>query len=1045
MLTIRFREGVTAMRIIKVEIENINSLRDKWTIDFSDESYARSSNQFVICGETGSGKTTILDAITLGLYGKTPRENVSKSENEILCKGTGKCMAAVTYECNGEIFRSEFFQTRARGKADGALQQPSTRVVNLTTGKEFYGNSVTALDNNTTAITGLTYDQFCKSVLLAQGSFSNFLKGNEGEKAEILAKLNGTEDFKKAAVLLWEDAKSRIEECDREIEKIDGIEVLSAEAVSEYERQIADNNAEIARLDEEQKDIDIKLTWRKDVKAKEDILVKARNAKAKNDERLAEFNSKSESLSKAERAINCEARYAVYMRLLKNGNELKDKLEKTEIKLADSEKNRQNADSSQRKAKEEYDSLAGKKSEYSELWKQVRTLDTEIIGIAKNYGEQSDRAKTAKSEYDDNFEKYNTIKSEIEADEILIEELVVYLQEHKADAKLDVTVSGLKEKNGTLKGHINKYDELNKNKRDRVSDLAAASGQLEKIEAEINEMEEALKAFVSANYKSISNVLRKNCLSEGQTCPVCGSVEHPFCKETVNSAETMADNNTAARASELSNDIDKKQSKKSEIEQKIAVLNSELDGVVNNLKAEEKDITDIIESINQIASAWGLKAEGNFFEISITKIISGILEKLSSLSSKYREKSTQKEEAESRKATNEAALNSIKLDGLKDKWDEEAGKAIELEKALHGKNEERERIFGKKSVDAEESKYDSDLSALQIKHQEAVKAFVNFDKDFSNLGAVKQGYIGDLEKNDSDLKIANAELDEVILANGFASIEELARARMDEAQIKALKEEREGLKNADIDCKAKLEAADNQYKEEAARKLTEESTEELESRKAVTKNRSLEISEDTGKLNKILRDNEAAVKAKEGFAERRAELEKQKAILEDIRAIIGRKDGKDIEVFVQSMALGNLLISANRYLEQILPDYSLVQKEGHVDCLLHDINHPENDRPVSNLSGGETFAISLSLALGIAEVASHRIQIESLFLDEGFGTLSGDPLEEAINALRRLGITGKTLGIITHVERVIDSFDQKIVAKKVNGVSTLTGPGITKE
>ena len=114
--------------------------------------------------------------------------------------------------------------------------------------------------------------------------------------------------------------------------------------------------------------------------------------------------------------------------------------------------------------------------------------------------------------------------------------------------------------------------------------------------------------------------------------------------------------------------------------------------------------------------------------------------------------------------------------------------------------------------------------------------------------------------------------------------------------------------------------------------------------------------------------------------------------------------------------------------------------------MVHDINYPDSkeDRPVSNMSGGEKFIISLSLALGIAELASQNIRVDSLFLDEGFGTLSGDPLTEAINALKRLQNSGKMLGIITHVDAVINEFPQKIEAvKKAGGVSELRGSGIT--
>ena len=148
------------------------------------------------------------------------------------------------------------------------------------------------------------------------------------------------------------------------------------------------------------------------------------------------------------------------------------------------------------------------------------------------------------------------------------------------------------------------------------------------------------------------------------------------------------------------------------------------------------------------------------------------------------------------------------------------------------------------------------------------------------------------------------------------------------------------------------------------------------------------------------------------------------------------------------MALQNLLVKANKYLYDITGKYSLVQIEGEVDFIVHDENFPDSskDRPITSMSGGEKFIISLSLALGIAELASQNIRVDSLFLDEGFGTLSGEPLAQSINALKSLQNSGKTLGIITHVEGVINEFPQKIIAeKKSGGISTLRGDGITKK
>jgi DNA repair exonuclease SbcCD ATPase subunit len=116
-----------------------------------------------------------------------------------------------------------------------------------------------------------------------------------------------------------------------------------------------------------------------------------------------------------------------------------------------------------------------------------------------------------------------------------------------------------------------------------------------------------------------------------------------------------------------------------------------------------------------------------------------------------------------------------------------------------------------------------------------------------------------------------------------------------------------------------------------------------------------------------------------------------------------------------------------------------------MDFDINDI-YFENPRSVANLSGGERFLVSLSFALAISEFASKNVRVDSLFLDEGFGTLSGELLTEAINALKNLQKDGKMLGIITHVQNVIDEIEQKIEVKPVSlGHSVLSGSGISSK
>ena len=133
------------------------------------------------------------------------------------------------------------------------------------------------------------------------------------------------------------------------------------------------------------------------------------------------------------------------------------------------------------------------------------------------------------------------------------------------------------------------------------------------------------------------------------------------------------------------------------------------------------------------------------------------------------------------------------------------------------------------------------------------------------------------------------------------------------------------------------------------------------------------------------------------------------------------------------------------HINDIIPNYHLRQNsenavDFHIDATMDDGTVVK--RETYNFSGGEKFIISLSLALAMSEFAGKNGDVECIFLDEGFGTLSGEPLQQAINALNKLGSTGKMLGVITHIDEVIKAFNQ-IEAVKKGGKSTLIGPGVS--
>jgi ATPase involved in DNA repair len=177
------------MRILSVRFKNLNSLAGEWVIDFTDPAVC-GDGIFAITGPTGAGKTTILDAICLGLYGRTPRlKAISESQNEIMSRHTGECFSEVAFSVAEKEFRVRWSQHRAQKKPAGKLQPPKMEFVE---GEEILAHNKEGAIQQVEHVTGLNFEQFTRSILLAQGAFAAFLHADGRDRAPMLEQITGT-------------------------------------------------------------------------------------------------------------------------------------------------------------------------------------------------------------------------------------------------------------------------------------------------------------------------------------------------------------------------------------------------------------------------------------------------------------------------------------------------------------------------------------------------------------------------------------------------------------------------------------------------------------------------------------------------------------------------------------------------------------------------------------------------------------------------------------------------------------------------------------
>lgn len=391
------------MKILAIRGKNLASLEGEFEVDFTAEPL-RSAGIFAITGSTGSGKSTLLDALCLALFDETPRnnrtaENINvvdvkdktinqKDSRNILRRGTADGYAEVDFvSLGGEQFRSRWSVRRSRDKIDGSLQNSEFRITNLSTGSEVQGRK-TELLAKVVELIGLTFDQFTRAVLLAQGDFATFLKATQKEKAELLEKLTGTDIYSRISASIYEKSKFAEQDLALLNERIKDVELLSDEdfAIITTEKQTIETEIELLKI--HIAEFTAKIKWIADTQLLGDGIAQAQQAK-----------------DLAEKAIeDAKPRYE-YLALLDSVQEIRDsftelttkqkQLEQSKAALIKQQTDRdanalllkqssENAESAQKELQKHNDEFAAAEP----LIRQARTLDTQIAG-AKTNVEQS--------------------------------------------------------------------------------------------------------------------------------------------------------------------------------------------------------------------------------------------------------------------------------------------------------------------------------------------------------------------------------------------------------------------------------------------------------------------------------------------------------------------------------------------------------------------------------------------------------------------------------------------------------------------------------
>lgn len=579
------------MKIKKVEFSNINSLAEAWSIDFESPDFLNSS-MFCISGPTGSGKTSILDAICIALYGKTPRQGAIKGDtNEVMTYGAKKCYAKVTFECRGSVYSAQWEQGRTK---TGNLKKYAWTLTNENSQNVICTSSnQSEIEAEMTRTIGLDFGQFTKSMMLAQGEFNKFLKCNENERAAILEKLTGDEIYRKIAVSvhgLYAEANNAVKEIEN---KIGDVTLMSEEELKALSDNIEASSVTKNSLTRDIERLEKICNWFEHLHEIEKQQNDAKNQYAKAEQEKKAFEVNDKKLEDALRAQEIEATFTELNSYRDNLNRMDLQLQGNKEKLPASEVELQKATEATTAAKNALDKINADYAENEKIWEQVSSLDADIRNLQNKLNEANEVVSKANADVSTTAAKIDELNGSIEGNNKRLKKANIYIDENAKDEKIESLFSLLQSSVGEWKKEaqnvadetaaldqakksLSEFDATQKLQKENLqslqnfmeqhkadaelanvlpemsgfaSEMARHHKEADRLQHEMNakknlidsldvDCKNALAVLEKLNSEKdkitqedipvVVTELRK-ILQQGKACPVCGSLEHPSC------------------------------------------------------------------------------------------------------------------------------------------------------------------------------------------------------------------------------------------------------------------------------------------------------------------------------------------------------------------------------------------------------------------------------------------------------------------------------------------------------------------------------------
>ncbi|WP_338081471.1 AAA family ATPase [Ectothiorhodospira shaposhnikovii] len=446
------------MRILQIRFKNLNSLAGEWEIDLTHPAFT-ADGIFAITGPTGAGKTTLLDAICLALYGRTPRlHRVNRSGNEVMSRHTGDCFAEVTFETPAGRYRCHWSQHRARRRPDGELQAPRHEIANADTG-EIFEAKVRGVAEQIEQATGMDFERFTRSMLLAQGGFAAFLQAPPDERAPILEQITGTEIYSRISVAVHErrgEARRTLEHLRTALE---GMRLLSLEEEQQLSAELAARQAQEtalhAQLEQQRKAVD----WLEGIATLEAAQARIREEAADLEARIEAFAPDRQRLHRARQALELAGDHAALIQLRQGQARDRARQVAGEAELPGAEAAVRQAEAVLQQTQEQLNTARGTLRARLPVLQKVRELDLQVADRRAALAQSHETLATSKQRLEALRSEQTGAEARLQAGREQIEALRGELDRTCADETLVGRLTGIREQANALEALHRQQDE----------------------------------------------------------------------------------------------------------------------------------------------------------------------------------------------------------------------------------------------------------------------------------------------------------------------------------------------------------------------------------------------------------------------------------------------------------------------------------------------------------------------------------------------------------------------------------------------------------